>query len=446
LLVIGVSTVDIILSVIYTLIILLFARIIRKSVCTPATKKYFVLFIFLKVVYAIFFVLLHAYYYKGGDTFLYFAGAKFVATQIAYDPTRAFSFLFGGIEVFEQVVYTGGFLSYAFRDPSTISMFQITTLFYYLGFKQIMATTILMSAFSAIGVWSIFSVFCKLYPKAIKLFAWGTLFYPTLCIWGSGILKDTIIIFAIGLMFKSFYQIRNKQKITSSIIMVFFGSLICMDLKPYILYSFLPPMLLWQYSAITSSLKNRLIRYSIAPFILISFMLAGFYFLNSISENAGKYSLNNIQEMAEGFQSWHNYLAENRGQTGYSLGEVNYTPIGVLSKSPQAFFVTFYRPLPFEISNIATAFESIQSTILLFLTLFLIIKIGLINIFKNIFKNTHVRSFLLFSIIMGIATGITSFNYGALSRYKIPILPFYTAALAILYIEGKKVKAKKLYV
>lgn len=228
--------------------------------------------------------------------------------------------------------------------------------------------------------------------------------------------------------------------------MVFFGSLICMDLKPYILYSFLPPMLLWQYSAITSSLKNRLIRYSIAPFILISFMLAGFYFLNSISENAGKYSLNNIQEMAEGFQSWHNYLAENRGQTGYSLGEVNYTPIGVLSKSPQAFFVTFYRPLPFEISNIATAFESIQSTILLFLTLFLIIKIGLINIFKNIFKNTHVRSFLLFSIIMGIATGITSFNYGALSRYKIPILPFYTAALAILYIEGKKVKAKKLYV
>lgn len=419
-------------------------RILRSHLTTTTTRKYFIPFIFLKIVYAVLFVLLHSYYYEGGDTFLYFAGAKFIASQIVHDPSRIFSFLFGELEAFQNIMYTGHSLAYAYRDPSTLTMFQITSVFYFLGMKQFMATTILISSFSAIGVWSIFTVLCKLYPQAKKLFAFGTLFYPSLCIWGSGILKDTIILFAIGVMFKSFYKLRNKKLVIPSTIMIILGCILCLNLKPYILYCFLPPMLMWQYNSITGSLKNRILRYSVAPFILITFLIAGYFFLTTISESAGKYSLSNVQEMAQGFQSWHNYLTEHRGQTGYSIGDVNYTPLGVLAKSPQAFFVTLYRPLLFEVSNLATAFESIQSTILLLSTLYLVLKIGFINILRVIFKNTHVKTFLIFAIIMAVATGITSFNYGALSRYKIPILPFYTAALAIIFYEGKKRKTKKL--
>ncbi len=145
-----------------------------------------------------------------------------------------------------------------------------------------------------------------------------------------------------------------------------------------------------------------------------------------------------MQEIAEGFQNWHTYLADTRDQSGYSLGEVNFTPLGILQKSPEALFVTYYRPLPLEIRNFATAFEAIQSTLLLIITLYIFFKVGLFRFFAIMFSNKEVRAFMIFSIFLGIAVGLTSYNFGALSRYKIPCLPFYTSSLAIIFHLGKE--------
>ena len=103
---------------------------------------------------------------------------------------------------------------------------------------------------------------------------------------------------------------------------------------------------------------------------------------------------------------------------------------------PEAFFVTYYRPLPFEIRNFATALESFQSTILLLLTIYLIFKVGPINMVRIIISNNELKAFLFFALTLGVTVGITSYNFGALSRYKLPCLPFYLCALAIIYHLG----------
>jgi hypothetical protein len=45
---------------------------------------------------------------------------------------------------------------------------------------------------------------------------------------------------------------------------------------------------------------------------------------------------------------------------------------------------------------------------------------------------------LIFSLIFAFAVGASSGNFGALSRYKIPCLPFYGAVLAILLGDPTK--------
>lgn len=321
-------------------------------------------------------------------------------------------------------------------------MSQITTFFYFFGFRQYLASTLLISFLSAFGIWSLFTTICKVYPRGTKAFAIGILFYPSIGIWGSGILKDTITIAALGWMFSSIYFLSTQKKYLRSIFTILIMSYFCIKLKPYILYTFLPAMLLWMHSNISNRIKSTLLKYSIAPIILIAFAFGGFFFMQTVSENAGKYSLENMQGVAEGFHNWHTYLAETQNQSGYTLGEVSFTPLGVLLKSPEAFFVTYFRPTPFEIRNFATAFESLQSTLLLLITLFVIFKTGIFKTLKIIVSNGHVRAFLLFAIIMGVAVGITSYNFGALSRYKIPCLPFYTAALVIIYYEGVRIQKK----
>jgi hypothetical protein len=54
--------------------------------------------------------------------------------------------------------------------------------------------------------------------------------------------------------------------------------------------------------------------------------------------------------------------------------------------------------------------------------------------------NPEVFFALLFSIIFAFAVGFTSFNFGALVRYKIPCIPFFVMALYMLRHYGTKSK------
>jgi len=436
------SLFDIIISTAYIILIIISIKFFYKKSNLPY-NKYFRPFIFYKIFFAIFFVVLHIYVYEGGDTFLYFAGSKFIINQIIENPESTFSFLFGSKEAMTQIHFTQNYgIFIAFNDNTTLTQSQIGAPFAFIAFQQFLCTNILFSLFSASGIWALYSTLCKLYPKAYKSLAIGVLFYPTIAVWGSGLLKDPIVIASIGWIFQSVYNLTERKKVIRSIVIILISISLCLQLKSYVLYTFVPAMLLWLQGRFSKNIKNNLLRYTITPFILVSTIVGGYFFLLNVSESAGKYSLENVEQVAKGFQDWHTYLAETGNQSGYSLGEINFTPLGLLQKTPEAIFVTYYRPRPDEIRNFATAFESIQSTLLLLITIYIIFKVGLITFFRIMFSNKDVRAFMIFAILLGVAVGLTSYNFGALSRYKLPCLPFFTSSLAIIYFIGKQKDTK----
>jgi hypothetical protein len=54
------------------------------------------------------------------------------------------------------------------------------------------------------------------------------------------------------------------------------------------------------------------------------------------------------------------------------------------------------------------------------------------------FKDNLLIFCIVFALIFSLAVGITSGNFGTLMRYKIPMMPFYYSALAIIYIKAKE--------
>jgi len=299
-----------------------------------------------------------------------------------------------------------------------------------------LCSSIIFSIICSIGIWQIFKTAASLYPSLIKFFAIGILYYPTVAIWSSGILKDPLTILAIGLIFRATYLICKKRRIILPLISVVLSIYICLGLKPYVLYTFIPSMLLWAYGLISEQIKKPPLKYLTSPIIIILFSF-GLYFLTyQISKEAGKYSLENMETSVKGFHSWHQYLANTRDQSGYTLGEIEYTPSGILKKAPAAIFVTFFRPMPLlDTQNASTLFEGIQSFILLIITIWVFLRVGLRRAFALLLFNTHLRAFMTFALLFGFAVGFTSYNFGALSRYKIPALPFFTISLSILYYE-----------
>jgi len=62
--------------------------------------------------------------------------------------------------------------------------------------------------------------------------------------------------------------------------------------------------------------------------------------------------------------------------------------------------------------------------------------VGPLKAWKTINKDPTIQFCLIFSLVFAFAVGISSFNFGALSRYKIPCLPFYALALILIYYKN----------
>lgn len=88
--------------------------------------------------------------------------------------------------------------------------------------------------------------------------------------------------------------------------------------------------------------------------------------------------------------------------------------------------------------------SAVESMFLLYLMLRLLLTSKLWRIYETVISEPLVAFALPFVIIMAIAIGLTSFNFGALVRYRIPILPFFLIMLVIInYRIGFNVASKK---
>jgi hypothetical protein len=427
-------------------VLILFVSSFFKPKKAGAYIVYYQRFILFKILTAILFVLIHSYYYKGGDTFLYFSGASFFYDQFVSNPLTYFKLMFSAQNEMANISYTTT-LAYALTTSKDVFFLsKIVSIFNILCLNGYLASSILYTMITAIGIWKLYTTMCKIYPSLYKFFALGILFYPSLGIWGSGILKDPLTLAAVGIIFSSTYNLIHSKETFFSVTAILFSISICFVLKPYILYTFVPIMLLWIQGLIVGKSKNKLSKYLLTIILLPTFIGGGIVALQQISAGAGKYSLQSVQSVAEGFQSWHTYLAVTRDLSGYSLGNVEFTPLGVLQKAPEAFFVAYFRPFIFsDVRNVATLFEAIQTLILLLVSIYVLLKVGIFKCLKIMVSDPNVRSFMLFAIIFGVTVGLTSYNFGALARYKIPAVPFYTASISIIYYLGYLKPKKKGY-
>jgi hypothetical protein len=93
------------------------------------------------------------------------------------------------------------------------------------------------------------------------------------------------------------------------------------------------------------------------------------------------------------------------------------------------------------VKNPLMLMTALESFTLLLLTAFIVVRKGYGAISKIL--NPEVAFTLSFTIVYAFAVGVSTYNFGTLARYKIPILPFFFLGLVILY---NLVKEKKFEV
>ena len=153
----------------------------------------------------------------------------------------------------------------------------------------------------------------------------------------------------------------------------------------------------------------------------------------------------NIAETSNTTRSYIYYVSTSGGGdegSAYDLGNFTPTLTGMLTKFPLAVNVTLFRPYLWEARKPIIFLNAIEAFLFLFFTLKVIFSVGLKRIWKSIARSPNIQFCLVFTLIFAFAVGISSYNFGALSRYRIPCLPFYAMALVLIYYDNKSIRNK----
>ena len=421
---------DLLITPIYGLLLLLLAYLIRPYFTTRLTRQYFLPALMIKFVGAIVLGLVYQFYYGDGDTLNYtFRGSYWVWQAFLDDPILAFKLIFGDMDLSSDV-YPYASRIYTYGDSASYAVVRVAGFFSLITFNFYGASALLFATLSFTGIWLIFISFQKMFPQHTKKLAFGILFLPSLFFWGSGILKDSITLAAVGWVFWSVMQIAmyNRKYITGAIL-ILVGFYTLYVIKIYILLCLLPPIAFWLYSAYKSKVRNVVIRWMLAPVLLVTFAGAGYYSVLNIGAGSSRYSVDEVLYTAEQTAKWNHYVSERNQGSAYSLGNFDFGPSALAMKFVPAVLTSFFRPMLFEISNPLMLLSAVENTLILFLFL------------KAMGKPRRLRQYLgspvlvfsiIFSVLFAFAVGVTTYNFGSLVRYKIPMLPFLMAFTLIV--------------
>jgi hypothetical protein len=399
-------------------------------------RHYFIPALTCKILGAVFIGMLYQYYYGMGDTFYYYDHATTINSAFVESPGKWFNLVFRIPDWYE-----GGYSKYIskmiwYEAPSEYTVAAITAVVGMLTLTTYLPIAVIFATVAFTGIWALFRTFATLYPAYTKYIAWVTLFVPSTIMWGSGIFKDTICMFALGwLTYGAFRMLISRDFSLRNILLTVVSFYLIASIKVYILMAFLPAVVLWILFTYSKRISVLLIRV-IVNVAVVGMCIGGFlFFAQKFSAELGKYSLEKVVTTSYVTSS---FIASQSGDEGsaYSLGELDPTVGGMLKKFPAAVNVTLFRPYIWETRKVIQLLNAIEAFLFMWVTVKLFLKVGTRKIWKTLSTDPNIQFCLIFTIIFAFAIGLSSGNFGTLSRYRIPCLPFFGLTLVLLYYKN----------
>jgi len=437
---------DLCLGAVYLFLIYFFAyRYQQRNINKNPECRYFLVGLTAKIIGSISFILISVYYYKKGDTFLYFQIAEDLRNYLQTNPIETLNLLFTPYHELNEVIYNPlEKYNYHYERTTTWSFSKIVFLFNLASFGSYLVSSLLLSFVSFIGLWLGYNTLCKIYSHSTKLLLIPFFLVPTALIWSSGILKDTLMIGTIGLLlYSSINVLLHKQRLYLNTTLFIIGFLLVLLLKPILLFVFIPFLIIWGTAYSFQQMNTPLNKIILITTIMILTVGAGYTTNNHFLKNRPKYQITHLIERLKVFHTQHPEHPIPKSQ--YSLNELNYSFLGMIKKTPEAINITFFRPYLWEIYNLPIAIAAAESLLLLLFLIMVIMSLFRNLSVKKLINNKEVILMLLFSLIYGAIAGLSSTNFGALTRHKTPAVFFFLLALIILYSQDYYQKDLKTY-
>lgn len=371
----------------------------------------------LKLLCGVLLGILYFHYYGAGDTITYFEASQKL-TQLAHNDAGAYwrLLLFNEFpsEAFRATVPFTAFADFS----NSFFLLKIISLFNLLTGSSYYLIGLYFSLFSFWGMAKLTATLSTVFPETRKAAIVALLFFPSVVFWSSGLLKDAVLMGSMCWVMSFVLQLAHgqKQTIVTWILLVlqlylfvkikvFFAALLLGLLGCYLIIQYLSRTI-----KSLQSIKIQLL------------MLAGFIgaAIVTVWQVSGIFSVDFILHHL--VKTYDGLLALSMRGPHLSYSSLESTIGSVLANSPKAFFSSIYRPFIGESWEPLYLLLGLENLLLLLLT-----AVAIVAAFKKEWLQKielwHVI-LLLFIVASAIVIGISTPNFGTLSRYRIIFLPF----------------------
>jgi hypothetical protein len=244
---------------------------------------------------------------------------------------------------------------------------------------------------------------------------------PSVVFWSSGILKEAVLLFALGLFGWNFHRLMFEKWQWRKLPLLVFLLAILLVMKLYVFIAFVPAVLAWWISKYT---KRTIMVHT-------SMIIGGVLFGLSLAQIVP--SLNFIEIMANKQRDFINLSKAFNVNSAIEMSYLEPNLWSFIKATPKALINTFTRPWLTEIKSILFVPPLLENLF--------IIGILITSWFYGRKVSATQWKFVIFcltfSIILFLIIGLTTPIIGAIVRYKIPAIPFLMIA-ALMFFDGQK--------
>ena len=374
-------------------------------------------FAFLAKVFCGFMVyLIYAYYYGNrieADTFKYFDDSYYLYESLYTRPIDFFKMLFGiNCEgaYFDDLYYDKMNNWYRVYENSLYNdnrlIIRVNAALRLFSFGNYHVHSIILNFIAFIGSVGMARFFLYFVQTKWKVYV-AVFFIPSVVFWSSGILKESLLLFAMGLFCYFLYRlVISKNWI--NLLFLTLPFLLLMLLKFYVFVAFIPAILGWYFSETTR------LKWKAFPLVF------GILSILAILLGSWDSSYNFIHILVRKQHDFINMSIAFHVNSAIQMDYLDENIFSILKAVPFGIINSLTRPWPLEIKNILFLPAMIENLVLLVL-----ITTVLIQKVKNPIRSSNFVLFcFLFTFFLYAIIGISTPILGALVRYKIPAMPF----------------------
>lgn len=447
----------------------------------------------LKVMSGFLLYLIYTYYYTDrstADIWKYYDDGMVMYSALAQHPMNFVKMLFGiGNDTVQFQPYYDQ-MNHWYRpygssianDTHTIIRFNAFVRMFSLGHYNV--HSVVANFLGLLGLTGIFSFLRQMAPAKEKWFFAGVFLMPGMMFWASGVLKEPLLLFGLGLMLHGIQRYPENGMSAFRIALITLSLFVLITVKSYALIAILPGLAAWLFYKRFSKVRPAMVFAGTYSILVLLVLVFTFFFPEKSPIERLAQKQYEFYQLAEG----GTYVQTVQGDTLYiypkyyealqfsddkklvhptsEVGAVDWRKAktlheelillnekdemtvlldygktgstidipkldssfsSVVKASPAALMNALFRPFPWEVRSPFMALSGLENLIIAFLFVLIILFFRKEALNQPIF---YIAFF--FALIILLLTGLVTPVVGAIVRYKVPALPFLVCGLLAL--------------